>query len=1423
MKINRQWNPLTLADDHLVIDVDSGLTPNQIIDQAGLTFVRPFYLLVNGEPLGRVEWDSCQIKESDVCHFVELPGVSGLAALITTYLMAAMNTAAGIAAMSTAAVMAYTAAGYIIATGLVMGGLNLLNGFFAKTASGPSSIGQTDEVYAISSGSNRRRIDSPYAEQFGRLKVYPDLASAPYVEYSGAINQPRFADHDLGMQYLYFLGVIGVGEYDVEKVQIDRTNVDDMPGVEYAIIPPGNTDLIPYHRSIVYTVDTFNGQRLNQGWDAGYEPLQCVINPPGQASIIGYLAFDIVFPAGLYYQSGTGDRNVSGVFIRARARKIDDNGNPVSEWLNPLWVNDALSWNAAQAEIQGLFIGGIWVQEVRATFHVAVPAGWGRYELSIGCIDIDPNEPKHINDCYLGQIRGFGGYHTDSWVGADLSDCTLLAMKVRADTNLTGAISDKINVICTRKLYPVTTLGFGATKAATRNPVDAVAYMVTSDNGGKQPESVINWEAMAALRAEIETAGWYYDYRFQTRMSVMEACTQAAKCARAVPYMPGKFLLIQDQEKLVPSMKFTAADYTENSFALTHNIRTADDPTGVRVKFINAETWSDDEVDCYDEDGSDQNLAIMPIDGCTSRDQAYALGMYFYYDDKANRSQVEFETGLQGHIPLPGDRVLIDLPSADGWQHSGLIQSVVVDGGATWVYLSENIDPQGETAGKIYITGANAALLGPYDVILPATADNVVICNTLPAVRTIETDAMEATRYLLSIGTDDVDSMRVCAVMPAGRNNIRISGNLYNALPYTPVETTPISVPQTLLDTVSLFYSGPSNDNLYYNYALGWTGSATAIKLEIDEGTGFQVEQDPYESSTYNFQIADSLTIQVKVTAYDGGVLDPAFSITRSYTVPGTVTGLALDGEMGEEYTLLWDAVANATAYKITFFVAGQERGSIYSTTTNKFVSYADSLSVGGPYADFTVHVAAMIDSDLGKYASLDIEYDGLAPNYLVAVGQPYAILLQFLYQASDNIEAIEVWMSSTELIADAVMIGEILANEYRVAGLGIGEVRYFWIRCRYSGGVYSDYYPDEAGPGVMGIVSTDPAAYLIELTGSITEEDLFAGLRSRIDLVDRDWWYAPGYLDSGYFQGLNLENLSRAQEIIDLSATVNDPATGVTATANAVSLLSTDVADLDGDMAAIAQDVTTLESTVGDNSSSISQNATAIATLDGDVKAEYSLWLDVNGNITGFRSMIDHTGSSDFDIVSDSFRIINQNSAGDYIVPFAVGNIDGISTVGINGNLVVDGTILARRIVSSDLVTVSTSKSVTPIEVTAVLSVGVTLTDSNTNVVFNFTATNTTGVQRKILFVLTGRSGVTSGDFSADSQAFSIFKSTGGTPYFQYGWSPAGQDAKAATFTYVMAPTETSVMFYVRTAKTANNSYDLFYDLQVSAFGARN
>jgi hypothetical protein len=88
-----------------------------------------------------------------------------------------------------------------------------------------------------------------------------------------------------------------------------------------------------------------------------------------------------------------------------------------------------------------------------------------------------------------------------------------------------------------------------------------------------------------------------------------------------------------------------------------------------------------------------------------------------------------------------------------------------------------------------------------------------------------------------------------------------------------------------------------------------------------------------------------------------------------------------------------------------------------------------------------------------------------------------------------------------------------------------------------------------------------------------------------------------------------------------------------------------------------------------------------------------YSLYINESGNITGWRNFtdIDAPTVSTFDIWANKFRIINYDDETQLpVVPFVVGTVNGSSMVGINGDLIVDGTILGRHIKATETITLN-------------------------------------------------------------------------------------------------------------------------------------
>lgn len=88
-------------------------------------------------------------------------------------------------------------------------------------------------------------------------------------------------------------------------------------------------------------------------------------------------------------------------------------------------------------------------------------------------------------------------------------------------------------------------------------------------------------------------------------------------------------------------------------------------------------------------------------------------------------------------------------------------------------------------------------------------------------------------------------------------------------------------------------------------------------------------------------------------------------------------------------------------------------------------------------------------------------------------------------------------------------------------------------------------------------------------------------------------------------------------------------------------------------------------------------------AVEDGitQIEGQWGIAVNDNGRVTGLILLSSEESESTFAVLADKFIVVHPSADGTVIQAFVVGLVNGVSTVGINGNLVVDDTILARHI----------------------------------------------------------------------------------------------------------------------------------------------
>jgi len=253
----------------------------------------------------------------------------------------------------------------------------------------------------------------------------------------------------------------------------------------------------------------------------------------------------------------------------------------------------------------------------------------------------------------------------------------------------------------------------------------------------------------------------------------------------------------------------------------------------------------------------------------------------------------------------------------------------------------------------------------------------------------------------------------------------------------------------------------------------------------------------------------------------------------------------------------------------------------------------------------------------------------------------------------------------NTRLVLQAIVDGWHVRNGSSGSGTGA-----FVTRAEIDGLVSAKTTKAVQQLGTMSLTPGMIARALDDLHTQVFESRLFKDLEARVDYIDK-----PG----GIFDRLSASELAlkdetnqRIQGDTGLSSQItalgvrigSAEAALLTETQQRVNsdnalqtTLTTQYASVNDSIALVQQATTTnanrvaalttsisqLQVQVDQNKAAIAQEATVRANADGDLFAQYTLRLDVNGYVTGF-GLANSGTTSDFIVRADRFSIVNPN-----------------------------------------------------------------------------------------------------------------------------------------------------------------------------------
>ena len=328
-------------------------------------------------------------------------------------------------------------------------------------------------------------------------------------------------------------------------------------------------------------------------------------------------------------------------------------------------------------------------------------------------------------------------------------------------------------------------------------------------------------------------------------------------------------------------------------------------------------------------------------------------------------------------------------------------------------------------------------------------------------------------------------------------------------------------------------------------------------------------------------------------------------------------------------------------------------------------------------------------------------------PTGITATSGLLSIGLSVTFPRADNVQC-EIWAAATNDRSYSTMLGTSIDGTAEHRGLEATAVRYYWARSVSTpDGYLSEWYPASVTEGIRAVTLADPTALLKMLNGDITNDKIVQYLAhgtSLLDVLDTHPMLfdlgAPGTeLQATYTEALNSATAQKAS--IDLLSTDLNAAEGRLSAAEISvngALAAVNVQASQAEITATYQELHTAALALDAANSAIALKAleTSFDITDGVVttasselnivKDRITMRLDNNGNIAGMVMGWTTPDTSEVVFITDVFKIVQPDGSG-LKQAFTVGLVNGVTAVGIDGDLVIDGSITARSFAADQFV----------------------------------------------------------------------------------------------------------------------------------------
>lgn len=306
---------------------------------------------------------------------------------------------------------------------------------------------------------------------------------------------------------------------------------------------------------------------------------------------------------------------------------------------------------------------------------------------------------------YMDRVEWYGLRSQLSAV-TSYAGVTVLALTLQGSDTIASQTENRVNVVATRKLAP---LG-GGTPVACRDIAPVAAYIAQSLG---YSDSQLDMAEFQRLHAIWVARGDTFDFVFDDETVARDAINTTLQAGFAeMTVDTGAIRPVRDEARSTYEQGYSPENMRE-PLRRTFESRQPDEPDGIEIEYMDADTWSKETVLCLLPDDAGDQLEKIKLDGVTDRTRAWRIGMRRRRAQRYRRWTYEFGTELDAlnssylsYVPL-----VDDIP---GYGKVAILRAMTACDGDALLTVSEPMEwIDGETHVVAY-READGTVVGPF-------------------------------------------------------------------------------------------------------------------------------------------------------------------------------------------------------------------------------------------------------------------------------------------------------------------------------------------------------------------------------------------------------------------------------------------------------------------------------------------------------------------------------------------------------------------------------------------------------------------------------------------------------------------------------------------------------------------------------------